>query len=80
MVGVASEVGEQDIKLFVQPKRGTTVDLAVLSCWLADRLAPYQNPRYLVLVDDFARTPSQRVIKRDLPRDTTDCWDRLRAG
>jgi acyl-CoA synthetase (AMP-forming)/AMP-acid ligase II len=77
MIGVVAEVGEQDIKLFVQPKRGAAIRPAELSGWLAERLAPFQNPRYIAVVDSFERTPSQRIAKRGLPRDTTGCWDRL---
>jgi crotonobetaine/carnitine-CoA ligase len=77
MIGVAAEIGEQEIKLFVQPKPGAALDLAVLSAWLGERLAPYQNPRYLALVDGFERTPSQRIMKHRLPRTVDDSWDRL---
>lgn len=66
MIGVAAEVGEQDIKLFVQPRDGMAIDLAELSAWLGQRLAPYQNPRYLAIVMDFERTPSLRIMKHKL--------------
>ena len=79
MIGVAAEVGEQDIKLFVQPKAGQTVDPAALSTWLAKRLAPYQNPRYIAVVASFERTPSLRIMKHKLSRATDDGWDRLRG-
>jgi len=79
MIGVAAEVGEQDIKLFVKPKPGETVDPAALSAWLAERLAPYQNPRYIAVIDEFERTPSQRIMKHKLSKDTAGCWDRLAA-
>ncbi|MBV9378493.1 MAG: AMP-binding protein [Alphaproteobacteria bacterium] len=77
MIGVAAEIGEQDIKLFVQPRAGTTIRPAALSRWLGERLAPYQNPRYISMVEEFERTPSERIAKRNLPRDTAGCWDRL---
>ncbi len=80
MIGVAATVGEQDIKLFVQPKPGASLDPAELSGWLAERLAPFQNPRYIALVDDFERTPSQRIVKQGLSRATDDAWDRLSGG
>jgi crotonobetaine/carnitine-CoA ligase len=76
MIGVAAEVGEQEIKLFVQPRHGAEIDLATFSTWLGERLAAYQNPRYIVLVQGFERTPSQRVMKHRLPRATEGCWDR----
>jgi len=78
MIGVAAEIGEQEIKLFVQPRAGETVDPASLSTWLGQRLAPYQNPRYIALVTEFERTPSQRIMKHKLSHARDDCWDRLR--
>jgi crotonobetaine/carnitine-CoA ligase len=83
MIGVAAEIGEQEIKLFVQPKAGATIDLGALSAWLGERLAPYQNPRYLAVVEVFERTPSQRIMKHKLPHQAAGSWDRLappRAG
>jgi carnitine-CoA ligase len=77
MIGVAADVGEQEIKLFVTPKSGVPLDLAALSRWLTERLAPYQNPRYLSLVGEFERTPSQRILKHRLSTRRDDCWDRL---
>lgn len=77
VIGVPAEVGEQDIKLFVKPKPGSTVDLAALSAWLGERLAPFQNPRYLSLVEEFERTPSQRIIKHRLPREAAGSYDRM---
>jgi len=66
MIGVAAEIGEQDIKLFVKRRAGATLTPAELSGWLAERLAPYQNPRYIVMLDDFERTASQRIMKHKL--------------
>lgn len=77
MIGVAAEVGEQDIKLFVKPRAGTALDPAELSAWLSARLAPYQNPRYLALVDEFERTPSLRIMKHRLPAAREGCFDRM---
>jgi carnitine-CoA ligase len=77
MIGVAADVGEQDIKLFVKAKTGAALDAAALSGWLAERLAPYQNPRYIVLVDDFERTASQRIMKHKLGAHSAVAWDRM---
>ncbi len=76
MVGVAAEVGEQEIKLFVQPKPGVTLDAAALAAWLEPRLARHQRPRYIAVVEAFERTPSQRIMKHRLSRATDDSWDR----
>jgi len=77
MIGVAAEIGEQEIKLFVKPKPGAQVDPAEMSAWLAPRLAAYQNPRYIKVIDEFERTPSQRIMKHKLSARRDDCWDRL---
>jgi crotonobetaine/carnitine-CoA ligase len=75
MIGVAAEVGEQEIKLFVKPKASATLDAPALSAWLAERLAPYQNPRFIVLVNDFERTASQRIMKHKLATHPAVAWD-----
>jgi crotonobetaine/carnitine-CoA ligase len=76
MIGVAADIGEQDIKLFVKPREGAILNPATLSEWLGRRLAPYQNPRYIALVDEFERTASQRIMKHKLSPRLDDCWDR----
>jgi crotonobetaine/carnitine-CoA ligase len=76
MIGVAAEVGEQEIKLFVKRKAGEALDAAELSAWLGERLAPYQNPRYIVMVGDFERTASQRIMKHKLAAYPAAAWDR----
>jgi len=75
VIGVAADVGEGEIKLFFTLKPGTRLAPAELSAWLAPRLARYQRPRYIVIVDDFERTPSQRIVKHKLSQRTDDAWD-----
>jgi len=77
MIGVAAEIGEQEIKLFVKRKAGAPLDAPALSAWLAERLAAYQNPRYIVMVDDFERTASQRIMKHKLAALPVVAWDRM---
>jgi carnitine-CoA ligase len=77
MIGVPAQIGEQDIKLFVQRKAGATLEPQELSAWLAERLSPYQNPRYIVMVDEFERTASQRIMKHKLAGVTAAPWDRM---
>ena len=79
MIGVSADIGEQEIKLFVKRKPGTALDPQELSDWLAERLAPYQNPRYIVIVDEFERTASQRIMKQSLVGLPGYIFDRLAA-
>ena len=78
MIGVAADTGEGEIKLFVKPKPGASLTPLELSAWLAPRLARYQRPRYIAFVDDFERTPSQRIMKHKLSRRTDDARDMFR--
>jgi len=49
MVGVATDVGEHDIQLFIQPQPDCQPDPAEIWTWMAAQLAPYQRPRYIAL-------------------------------
>jgi crotonobetaine/carnitine-CoA ligase len=77
MIGVAADIGEQDIKLFVKRRDGASLEGQELSNWLAARLAPYQNPRYIVFLGEFERTASQRIMKHKLAGLNEPVWDRL---
>ncbi|SDF57976.1 crotonobetaine/carnitine-CoA ligase [Salipiger thiooxidans] len=75
MVGVPAEIGEYDIQLFVRPTPGSTPDAEAISIWLRDKLAPYQQPRFIAFIDEFPKTPSQRIRKHLLPK-APDRWER----
>ena len=76
MVGVKADIGEQEIKLFVVRQEGYSVTAHELFDWLATRLGEYRTPRYIAFVDGFPKTPSERVRKGLLSRNTDDSWDR----
>ena len=65
VVGVPSELGEEDIKAFVV---APGVDPAALVGALAGTLSKHKLPRYVELVDELPRTPTGRVAKHRLPR------------
>lgn len=65
-VGIAAEVGEQEVKLYVRLQQGAELTEEALSAWLHPQLAPHQRPTSFAFVDDFPRTPSQRIIKGQL--------------
>jgi len=80
MIGVAADVGEAEIKLFVALKGDAQLAAPELSEWLSLRLARYQRPRFITIVDQFERTPSQRIMKHKLSRRTDDAWDAAAAA
>ncbi|NYG45380.1 crotonobetaine/carnitine-CoA ligase [Bradyrhizobium sp. IAR9] len=80
VVGVDSELGDQEIVAVVKMRDGAPRDsLTLLKC-CADQLAYYQVPRYYQFVEDFPRGPSQRILKRDIQVDLANAWDAEKAG
>src|SRR5215813_1886485 len=67
VVGVPSELSEEDVKAFVVPAPGAELDFAQLRAHVAGLLAAYKVPRYWQAVDDLPRTPTSRVAKHRLP-------------
>ncbi len=73
LVGVPALGGEQDLLLFISLADGATVIPSDLLTWCKGRLAPYQVPRYVTVVDQFPKTASQRIAKGALPHNA-DAW------
>jgi carnitine-CoA ligase len=79
-IGVASEVGDEDIKVFVKPTGGKRLDPLDLIRWCEGRLAYFQIPRYVELVEDFPRTPTERIRKDQLSTSVAGCFDLEQSG
>ncbi len=71
VIGVPSDLSEQDIKAFVVPAPGRTVDLGELHAFAGTRLARFKVPRYLELVDELPHTPTGRLATHQLPHERT---------
>jgi crotonobetaine/carnitine-CoA ligase len=67
VVGVESELTEEEIKAFVVAAPDATVDFGSLRDWTAERLTAFKVPRFWQLIDELPRTPTQRVAKHQLP-------------
>ena len=67
VVGVPSELSEEDIKAFVVLVPGRRVDFAALQAWAAERLTAFKVPRFWQALDSLPRTPTARVAKHRLP-------------
>jgi crotonobetaine/carnitine-CoA ligase len=70
VIGVPSELSEEDVKAFVVLSRGAA-DLAAVRSFAAERLAPFKVPRYVEAVGRLPHTPTGRVAKHELPRERT---------
>ncbi|HLY76793.1 MAG TPA: AMP-binding protein [Thermoplasmata archaeon] len=60
-VGVPAEVGEEDVKAFVQLKVGSTVSPEELFRFAADRLPFFMVPRYLEFIEEIPKTANQKA-------------------
>jgi carnitine-CoA ligase len=68
VVGVPSELSEEEVKAFVVPAPGRVPDFAELRAFTAGRLAAFKVPRYWQLISELPRTPTARVAKHRLPQ------------
>ena len=81
-VAVASELSEDEVMVAVSLAEGQTLDPAELIAFLAPRMAHFMVPRYVRVVSELPKTPTQKVQKHMLRAEglTSDTWDREKAG
>ncbi len=82
VVGVPSDLGEDDVKAVIVLKPGETLSETELIHWCKPRIAYFAIPRYIAIRAHLPKTPSERVEKYLLRNEgvTADCWDREVAG
>lgn len=80
--GVPSELTEDDVMVAVVARSGVALDPAELVEFCATRLARHMVPRYIDVVDELPRTPTEKVRKELLrARGITETtWDRDARG
>lgn len=71
VIGVPSDLSEEDVKGFVILEAGSTASATALFEWCTVRLPPYKCPRYLEIVTDLPTTENHKVAKTRLPRERT---------
>ena len=82
VVGVPSDLGEEEVKAVLVFKEGQKVSEEELIRWCEPRMAYFAIPRYIAIRSELPKTPSERVEKFKLKKEgiTKDCWDREEAG
>jgi carnitine-CoA ligase len=76
VIGVPSELTEEEVKSFVVLREGAGVEPGDLREHAAGRLARFKVPRYVEVVDELPHTPTGRVAKHRLPAELTGAeWD-----
>jgi crotonobetaine/carnitine-CoA ligase len=76
--GVPSELGEDEVMIWVKPKEGVALDLKELMGFCGENMAHFMVPCYVDVVNDIPRTGTLRVQKAAMKkRGVTDrTWDR----
>lgn len=82
VVGVPSELTEEDVLACIVRRPGGTLEPAALIDHAAARLARFMLPRYVRFVEGLPRTPTDKVEKFKLQQQgiTADTWDHERGG
>lgn len=66
-VAAPSELGEDDVRLFVVARQQSALLAGDLQSWLRDRLPRFMQPRYIEFIDQMPRTATHK-LQRDLLR------------
>jgi long-chain acyl-CoA synthetase len=66
VVGLPDEHGDETIRAFIVPKKGSSPEKAELMQFFRDRLDAYKRPRDLEFVDSLPKNALQKVLKRVL--------------
>jgi len=81
-VAVPSELGEDEVLVAVVPQPGRELDPKALVEYLIPRMAHFMVPRFVRVLPELPKTPTQKVQKHLIRSDgvTPDTWDREKAG
>jgi len=82
VVGMPSDLGDEDILVAVVPKRGETVDANALIEYLIPLMPHYMVPRFVRVLKELPKTPTNKLMKFAI-RDqgvTADTWDAEAVG
>ncbi len=66
VIGVPSDKWGEDVKAFVVPAPGATVDSEELVAFVRQHLAGFKVPRTVEVIDVLPRNPSGKVLKKEL--------------
>ena len=67
VIGVPSELSEEEVKAFVVMREGADADFDELRDWASERLTPFKVPSLYEALDELPHTATGRVAKHRLP-------------
>ena len=68
VVGVPDEVLGEEVVALVVPRAGQSCDPDAIRAFMRERVVAYKYPRLVVLADELPRTPSGKILKREIDR------------
>jgi crotonobetaine/carnitine-CoA ligase len=71
VIGVPSDLSEEDVKAFVTPLSGHSIDITALDAFARSRLARFKVPRYYEVVSALPHTATGRLAKHKLSVERT---------
>jgi len=76
--GVPSELGEDEVMIWVKPRTVVNLDLKDLIRHCVENMAHFMVPRYIDVVGTIPRTETLRIIKTEMKKQgvTERTWDR----
>jgi len=82
IVGVPGDLGEEDIKAYIELEAGQQLPPGDIISWCKERLAYFKVPRYVEFVAEFPRTITKQEIERHALRErgVGQAWDRDAAN
>jgi carnitine-CoA ligase len=82
VVAAKSDLSEDEVLAVLAAAPGREIDPVKLIEFLRDRLAYFMIPRYIRILPELPKTPTQKVEKHLLREEgvTPDTWDREQAG
>ncbi|HWK51740.1 MAG TPA: AMP-binding protein [Steroidobacter sp.] len=81
-IGVPSEFSEDDVMVVLAPVAGQNIDPVEFFEFLRPRMAHFMLPRYIRILEQLPRTPTEKVQKTVLREQgvTPQTWDREQHG
>jgi long-chain acyl-CoA synthetase len=66
VIGVPHETLGEEVAALVVTRPEEAVDPEALKAWTRERVAAYKYPRHVVLVDELPKSPTGKILKRDI--------------
>ncbi len=66
VIGIPDDFWGEAVCALIVPREGVRLDEAAIVSWAGEHLAGYKKPKKVVPVREIARTPSGKILKREL--------------